>query len=165
MNRTTAILAGAILLGTGAALAVPDSSGLEGNPRVVDGDTLAFGQQRVRLWGIDAFEHTQTCTSVTGNNVQYLCGSMATFTMQELIAGKYVRCVQKGHQVSYGRIVAQCFIGQQDLGKAMVLSGWAFDYTHYSKGYYKDVQEGAREAKAGAWAGSFQWPWDYRHHK
>jgi hypothetical protein len=56
MNRTTAILAGAILLGTGAAFTIPDPPGLEGNPRVVDGDTLAFGSIKVRIWGIDAFE-------------------------------------------------------------------------------------------------------------
>jgi endonuclease YncB( thermonuclease family) len=169
MNRTTAILAGAILLGTGAAFAIPDATGLEGNPRVVDGDTLAFGSIKVRIWGIDAFESSQTCQQPAGT---YACGQAATAAMQNIIGGQYVRCVQHGHETSYDRIVAQCFVGSTrwgeasttDIGRALVLRGWAFDYTRYSKGYYKDAQEGARVAGTGAWAGSFQWPWDYRHH-
>jgi endonuclease YncB( thermonuclease family) len=162
MNRTTAILAGAILLGTGAAFAIPDPPGLEGNPRVVDGDTLAFGQRRVRLWGIDAFESRQTCQQPAGT---YACGQAATAAVQNIIAGQQVRCVQHGSETSYDRIVATCYVGTTDIAKELVLKGWAFDYTRYSKGYYKDAQEGARVAGTGAWAGAFQWPWDYRHHK
>jgi endonuclease YncB( thermonuclease family) len=84
--------------------------------------------------------------------------------MQNIIAGQYVRCVQHGHDTSYDRIVATCYVGTTDIAKELVLKGWAFDYTRYSKGYYKDAQEGARVVGTGAWAGSFQWPWDYRHH-
>jgi endonuclease YncB( thermonuclease family) len=162
MNRTTAILAGAILLGTGAAFTIPDPQALEGNPRVVDGDTLAFGSIKVRIWGIDAFESSQTCQQPAGT---YACGQAATMAMQNIIANQYVRCVQHGHDTSYDRIVATCYVGTTDIAKELVLKGWAFDYTRYSRGYYKDVQEGARVVGAGAWAGAFQWPWDYRHHK
>jgi endonuclease YncB( thermonuclease family) len=147
MNRTTAILAGAILLGTGAAFTIPDPQALEGNPRVVDGDTLAFGSIKVRIWGIDAFESSQTCQQPAGT---YACGQAATMAMQNIIANQYV---------------ATCYVGTTDIAKELVLKGWAFDYTRYSRGYYKDVQEGARVVGAGAWAGAFQWPWDYRHHK
>jgi endonuclease YncB( thermonuclease family) len=162
MNRTTAILAGAILLGTGAAFTIPDPPGLEGNPRVVDGDTLAFGSIKIRLWGIDAFESHQICQQPAGT---YACGQAATAAMQNIIGGQHVRCVQHGHDTSYDRIVATCYVGTTDIAKELVLKGWAFDYTRYSRGYYKDVQEGARVVGTGAWAGSFQWPWDYRHHK
>jgi endonuclease YncB( thermonuclease family) len=162
MNRTTAILAGAILLGTGAAFAIPDPSrprgqsprGRWGHPRI--------RQCKASVWGIDAFESSQTCQQPAGT---YACGQAATAAMQNIIADQYVRCVQHGHDTSYDRIVATCYIGTTDIAKELVLKGWAFDYTRYSRGYYKDAQEGARVVGTGAWAGSFQWPWDYRHHK
>jgi endonuclease YncB( thermonuclease family) len=110
---------------------------------------------------IDAFESHQTCQQPAGT---YACGQAATAATQNIIAGQHVRCVQHGHDTSYDRIVATCYVGTTDIAKELVLKGWAFDYTRYSRGYYKDVQEGARVVGTGAWAGSFQWPWDYRHH-
>lgn len=157
--RLNTILAGAILIGTLGALAIPDARGLEGSARVVDGDTLEINGVRVRLWGIDAFEHAQTCQQPSGS---YPCGRAATQAMEELVRSTHVRCVQRDTD-RYKRTVAQCFVEQTDIGKALVLKGWAFDYTHYSGGFYKDAQNGASEARRGAWAGSFQWPWDYRH--
>jgi endonuclease YncB( thermonuclease family) len=161
MNHTAAFLGGIVLVGAIAALAIPDARGLEGTARVIDGDTLEIGGQRIRLWGIDAFESSQTCT--TDNiTVSYPCGRAATQTMEELVRNQHVTCTRKDID-RYKRVVAQCFVGTTDIGRALVLRGWAFDYTQYSHGYYRDVQEGAREAKRGAWGGSFQWPWDYRH--
>jgi endonuclease YncB( thermonuclease family) len=157
--RLNAILAGAILVGTAAAFAIPDARGLEGTARVVDGDTLEINGQRIRLWGIDAFEHAQTCQQPAG---AYACGRAAAQAMEELTRNQHVRCVR--HDTDrYKRVVAQCFVGTTDLGHALVMRGWAFDYTHYSGGFYKDTENGARDAKRGAWGGSFQWPWDYRH--
>jgi endonuclease YncB( thermonuclease family) len=157
--RYMAILAGAILVAAAGALAIPDARGLEGTARVVDGDTLEINGVRVRLWGIDAFEHAQTCQQPGGS---YSCGRAASQVMEELTRNQYVRCSQRDTD-RYKRVVAQCFVGTTDLGQALVLKGWAFDYTHYSGGFYKDAQAGASEARRGAWRGSFQWPWDYRH--
>ena len=41
----------------------PRSAGAElaGTARVIDGDTIEVAGTRVRLWGIDAPEHDQTC--------------------------------------------------------------------------------------------------------
>lgn len=158
-NKTTGFLAGVILVGCAAAFAIPDARGLEGAARVIDGDTLEINGQRIRLWGIDAFEHAQTCQQPAGT---YACGHAATQAMAELVRYQHVRCVQRDID-RYKRVVAQCYAANADIGKALVRKGWAFDYTHYSGGFYKDAQAGAREAKLGAWAGSFQWPWDYRH--
>lgn len=162
MNRTTSFLAATVLIGTCAALAVAEPS-LEGNARVIDGDTLEVNGQRVRLWGIDAFESSQTCQ--THDSVithSYSCGLAATNTLENAVRNQHVRCVQKDID-RYKRVVAQCFIGDLELGRMMVLRGWAFDYTRYSGGHYKDVENAAHEVQRGAWAGSFQWPWDYRH--
>lgn len=162
MNRTTALLGGIALFGTVAAFAIADPTPLEGTARVIDGDTLEINGQRIRLWGIDAFERNQWCQSPSGVGGAYNCGMQATVAMEELTRNRHIRCVQKDTD-RYKRVVAQCFAGALDIGKLLVLQGWAFDYTQYSHGAYRDVQEGAHEAKRGAWAGTFQWPWDYRH--
>lgn len=158
MNRTTCFLAGIALLGTITALAVAEPS-LEGTARVIDGDTLEINGQRVRLWGIDAFEAAQTCRT---ESYSYSCGRAATETMENATRNQHVRCVQRDID-RYKRIVAQCFVGTEDLGRMLVLRGWAFDYTRYSGGHYKDVENAAHEVQRGAWAGAFQWPWNYRH--
>lgn len=159
VNRTTSFLAGIILMGSAAALAIADPGTISGTARVIDGDTLQVGATRVRLWGVDAFEHNQVCQQPHGN---YSCGRAATLTMEELVGNQTVHCTEKDID-RYKRTVAQCFVGTIDLGKALVMRGWAFDYTRYSHGFYKDVENAAHEAGIGAWAGSFQWPWDFRH--
>src|SRR5690349_7808869 len=42
-----------------ASMAVPST--VEGIARVIDGDTLELAGERIRLWGIDAPERSQTC--------------------------------------------------------------------------------------------------------
>ncbi len=43
-----------------------------GHPRIVDGDTIALEQGRVRLLNIDAFETSQNCLR---DGTEYGCGS------------------------------------------------------------------------------------------
>jgi len=40
---------------------------VSGAARVVDGDTLVIGTQRIRLFGIDAPESRQTCRASSGD--------------------------------------------------------------------------------------------------
>ncbi|MEH6727511.1 MAG: thermonuclease family protein, partial [Hyphomicrobiales bacterium] len=56
---------------------------LESSVRVVDGDSLAIGQKRLRLVGIDAPELQQTCLR-DGKAVQ--CGLMAKQHLAALVA-------------------------------------------------------------------------------
>lgn len=46
---------------------------LTGAPRVVDGDTLEFGSERVRLYGVDAPESKQSCKDRSGKD--FPCGA------------------------------------------------------------------------------------------
>jgi endonuclease YncB( thermonuclease family) len=48
------------------------ASDLSGTARVIDGDTIAIGNTRIRLWGIDAPEREQTCFAKNGDI--YECG-------------------------------------------------------------------------------------------
>jgi hypothetical protein len=48
-----------------------------------------------------------------------------------------------------------------DLGAKLVLQGWAVAFRRYST-MYVPLEEQARQARHGVWAGKFQMPWDWR---
>lgn len=100
------------------------SADLTGKPRVIDGDTIAFGDQRVRLHGIDAPESKQTC-SVYGK--PWNCGQEATFALANLVGNHWIKCEERDKD-RYGRIVAVCYAGTHDLNARMVSDGWVLAY-------------------------------------
>ena len=69
----------------------------------------------------------------------------AKLALTSLLAGKTVRCVKVGSRTpcdgrsrprSRDRIVAQCFIGEQDIAAEMARSGHACDWPKFSGGHY-----------------------------
>src|SRR5215831_3938402 len=58
---------------------------ISGDAHVVDGDTLVVGSTKVRLFGIDAPEHDQTCQKAGS---AWRCGEAARDLLAELIAGR-----------------------------------------------------------------------------
>ena len=54
----------------------------------------------------------------------------------------------------YGRIVARCFAGGGDVGRSLVLDGWAIAYREFSL-EYEHAEETARRDRRGMWAGEF----------
>ena len=58
---------------------------LSGPARVVDGDSLEIGGQRIRLYGIDAPEGRQHCRDAQGQD--YACGREAARALDTLSAG------------------------------------------------------------------------------
>jgi endonuclease YncB( thermonuclease family) len=131
---------------------------LVGTAAVVDGDTLDMGGVRIRLYGIDAPEHGQTCTYP--NNVVWTCGVAATLQLHNLVAQQTLNCHRRDTD-RYGRIVAVCYAGDTDLGAAMVRAGMAVAYRRYSDAYVPD-ENAARLTRKGMWAGTFQQPEDFR---
>ena len=61
----------------------------------------------------------------------------------------------------YGRIVAVCFKGNEDLNRWMVANGWAVAYKQYSLDYVAD-EVGAHRSQINIWSGEFEMPWDWR---
>jgi endonuclease YncB( thermonuclease family) len=133
----------AVGLGTGLALALaawlklpvpgPDAgpaaeAGLAGPTftcarlRVIDGDTFACGQRRVRLQGIDAPELAGHCRP--GRRCTPGDGVASRAHLQQLVAWSQVQCRQTDTDV-YGRTVARCSAGRQDLSCAQVAAGQA----------------------------------------
>ena len=128
-----------------------------GKARVIDGDTLAFRNQRVRLHGIDAPEAKQTCGS---DGKPWNCGEEATFALANLVANHWIECKEKDKD-RYGRIVAVCYAGNHDLNARMVSDGWALAYRRYSVDYVNEEAR-ARASRAGIWRGNFTPPWKWR---
>lgn len=141
-----------------AATARPGPGNITGAAVVLDGDTLTVAGRKVRLHGVDAFEAEQTCADRRG--VSYGCGGHATRYLARLANGRLVSC--GGRDVDrYGRLVAVCRVGGVDLGEALVRAGHALAFRRYALDYV-DEERAARGAKAGAWAGRFTEPADFR---
>ncbi|WP_347335961.1 thermonuclease family protein [Bradyrhizobium murdochi] len=143
------------LLFSGEAL----SDDLVGQATVVDGDTLQIHGARIRLWGIDAPESSQLCRGEDSS--QYRCGGKAATELDAFIARRPVNCSPVSFD-PYGRTVATCSVGGNDLGEWLVRKGLALDWPQYSKGRYGGAQREAEHAGRGIWKGSYVEPWLYR---
>ncbi|WP_295145097.1 thermonuclease family protein [uncultured Reyranella sp.] len=95
---------------------------------VTDGDTLKVNGVTYRLWGIDAPEAKQDCPD------GWAAGRLATTHLQSLISGRNVICERKDTD-RYGRTVAVCRAGGEDLGAMMVRDGYAWAFLRYSADY------------------------------
>lgn len=133
--------------------------GLVGRASVVDGDTLEVHGQRIRLWGIDTVESSQTCLDSRGK--PWPCGRRAAFALADFIGQSPVACTPKDTD-RYGRVVAVCVVKGVELNRWLVEEGWALAYLQYGGAVYLEAQREAERAKRGIWQGSFVPPWEYR---
>ncbi|NAZ35269.1 thermonuclease family protein [Rubellimicrobium sp. CFH 75288] len=144
---------------SGASEAVPRADGLiRGVLRVMDGDTVELAGQRVRLHGVDAPEAGQTCEDATGR--PWDCGAWATAEARARWDGRPARCEPLDTD-RYGRIVARCHVGAEDLGATLVREGMAIAYRAFSLDYVAQEEE-ARARGAGLWQGRFEEPAAWR---
>lgn len=102
---------------------------LVGTASVIDGDTIEVHGVRIRMHGIDAPESRQECVRADGTS--WRCGQQAALALSDRIGRATVRCEPRDHD-RYGRVVAVCFKGAEDLDRWMVANGWAVAYRKYS---------------------------------
>ena len=154
-----ALAAGALYGGIPGPNADPGrKTDIAGLARVVDGDSIVVSDTRIRLEGIDAPEAGQTCSRrLVG---WWACGTEATTALARLIDGKPVRCEQRGLD-KYGRTLAVCFLGAEDVNAWMVRQGHAWAFIRYSASYVQQEAE-ARTLRVGIWQGEAMPAWDYR---
>ena len=123
--------------------------------QVMDGDTLRMGDQKIRLWGADALERTQTCINSQGR--VWACGEAARAALADAVMAKTITCTVRG--TSYDRLVARCESQGVDLSQMMVRAGWSFDCARYSRSAYAQHQRAAQADAVGVWGHTFEWPW------
>ena len=133
---------------------------LSGSARVIDGDTLEIRGMRIRLHGIDAPESAQRCRDAGRS---WPCGREATRALSGRIAGRPVVCEERDRD-RYGRSVAVCRAGGEDVNAWMATAGWAFAYRQYSRSYVAE-ERAAQAAGRGIWRGDVVPPWDWRKGK
>lgn len=131
-----------------------------GTAVAVDGDSLDFDGQRIRLFGIDAPERTQTCDR---DGKTWPCGEAAAGKLQSMIEGRQVVCRGRGND-QYGRAVAVCEAGGGELNRLMVAQGWAVAFREFSADYIADETR-SKAGRTGIWDSTFMLPGDYRRLK
>lgn len=107
-----------------SSAAAQDPADLSGGAVALDGDTLLLGDDRVRLFGIDAPEMSDPD------------GWYARAALDDLLADTrgFVECTVVDTD-RYDRPVAVCHVdGDFDLASAMVRAGWAAPWRVYSYG-------------------------------
>lgn len=136
-----------------------------GSARVVDGDTLYVGGEKVRLFAVDAPEKGQSCSRADGR--PYACGEASASALSEHLKGGTVRCEVRSRD-QYGRNVAACKLvgaaspapvrqqqqqqstSSNDIGNWLVSNGLAVAYKQYGKDYVASEQVAAAQRR-GIW--------------
>ncbi|MHC2543367.1 endonuclease YncB(thermonuclease family) [Sinorhizobium meliloti] len=145
-----------------------EAADYSGRARVIDGDTISIRNQRIRIAAIDACERDQTGLK---NGKLWRCGVAARSYLGTMIDGQHVRC-DIIDQDQYRRLVGQCFIGDVDIGLAMVKAGLAEAMLRYlpathsiSEVEYGQAENRARDSGFGMWSAEIESPHEYRRSK
>ncbi len=149
------------LLFVGASSAGFAEQPISGIATVIDGDTIEIHGTRIRLHGIDAPESRQECRRLDGT--PWRCGQQAALALGGRIGHATVQCDGRS-QDRYRRLIAVCYLGNDDLNRWMVASGWAVAYRIYSMDYVADEKR-AHDARLRIWSGTFEMPWEWRASK
>lgn len=132
---------------------------VSGNATALDGDTLEMTGQRMRLSGIDAPELAQKCQR---DGADWDCGAQARRHLGLLLQSGEAQCTVQA-QDSQGVYIATCTVADRDLSEAMVAAGLAVaSEVRPGDAPYADLEARVRMAKAGTWAGTFDWPSNWR---
>lgn len=123
----------------------------------VDGDSIEYFGERIRLQGIDAPELYQKCWNSSGE--EYFCGLEALHFLQDKIKNKKISCECEQKNDKYGRKLCECFAASENLNAEMVENGYAVSYKTEK---YLSAEKSASSAKKGIWQGKFMRPAIYR---
>ena len=125
--------------------------------KVIDGDTIKIGNEKIRFGGIDAPELKQICFK---NEEKISCGILVKNVLKKKIGKETPKCISEGKDI-YKRTIAECFINGESLSKFLVSNGYAFAYRKYSRKFIRD-ERFAKKNKLGLWSMKFIFPWEFR---
>ncbi len=114
-------------------------------PSVHDGDTFRCGSERVRLFGVDAPEVRRGASPA--QPYAYAARDELIRLTRSRVGCRFVE------RDRYGRFVGRCWSTvSNDVGAAVIRSGFARDYRRYSQGRYAAEEADARDHRRGLWA-------------
>ncbi len=102
--------------------------------KVRDGDTIEVGRIPIRLNGVSAPEMKEPL------------GPQSKAFMVDLVMGPRLRCELNGEK-TYDRFVGTCYLGDRDIGAAVIEAGLALDCPRFSGGRYKVVETEAARSR------------------
>lgn len=123
--------------------------------RIVDGETLALGEQVVRLAGMAAPMRGEICRR--GDGETFDCGGASAAALMRLVTGRPVTCRITGRD-AFGRGIGQCEAGGTDLGRTLVSGGYAVA----TGSAMRNAEAAARQHGNGLWANRSGTPQDWR---
>jgi len=125
----------------------PFGGAINGEPEILDGQTLIVDGHRLRLEGIAAPALGMRC-QLRGN--EHDCGRISTTALLDLTAGASITCILRETVAMDGSRLARCRAGGYDLSEGMVYTGWAeADAAQMSR--YATLETAARKARRGMW--------------
>ncbi len=131
-------------------VAIADVAGMA---TVLDGNSLQFETERVRLMGVDAPDPGQTCIA---DGQIWNCGADAAKALADRIGESVVMC-RGAERDANGNLLAICFAGRDDINQWLVSEGLAVANRQQS-GDYTDEESIARLSRRGIWRGEFTLP-------
>lgn len=126
---------------------------LIGPAQAIDGDSIRLLGEELRLEGLDAPEYRQTCRDGAR---MVACGREARRALQDMLMRGETRC-EIGKADRYGRGLARCWQGGDEINAALVRDGHAVAY-----GGYAAEEAQAKTARRGIWAFEFERPEAWR---
>jgi endonuclease YncB( thermonuclease family) len=144
---------------SGQSASAASTGSLAGQATVIDGDTIEIHGERIRLLDIDAPEARQTC--IHDDGTVWRCGQQSALELSDWIDGRPVTCRSEKLD-KYGRHLANCSVGGDNLSQWLAINGWAVPYRDCGCEVVRAASWGAELAKRGIWSGTFQMPWEWR---
>ena len=124
------------------------------------GSRFVVGDLEISLYGVDAPDAEQVCSDKRGR--PYNCGQEAIRQLRRFTGATPLDCKikargQQGANLAY----AVCNIDNNDIGVAMVSSGWAVSLPEVTS-VYVPYEEVAKSSHSGMWGGQFYRPAEWR---
>jgi len=120
---------------------------LTGRARAIDGQAIKVAGVSVRLFGVDAPDLAQKCTTKKGKSQN--CGDLARQMLDSLTKNVKVKCTSVKKDAD-GTPVVSCYAGPFDINEQMVASGWANAMRGESDKYVR-AENFARARSEGMW--------------